>query len=121
MNRDGDDATRPVYALNLFDVIDREEYRAYSRRSVAEVAAHGGRVIALGRYRETLAGDVTPRRVLILVEWASRAAFESYVADSELAALHRHREQGTANYVWQLFDKLDDLRPILTRTDASPD
>ncbi|HKB32313.1 MAG TPA: DUF1330 domain-containing protein, partial [Candidatus Dormibacteraeota bacterium] len=27
----------PVYALNLFDVSDRDEYLAYSRRSAAEV------------------------------------------------------------------------------------
>ena len=108
----------PVYALNLFDVADREEYRADSRRSAREVAAHGGRVVALGRYRETAAGDVAPRRVLILVEWASRAAFESYVSDPALADLHPHRERGAANYVWQLFDKLDDLRPILNAPDV---
>ena len=38
-----------VYALNLFDVADREEYLAYSRRWVREVAQHGGHVVALGR------------------------------------------------------------------------
>lgn len=27
----------PVYALNLFDVADRDEYPAYSRRSAKEV------------------------------------------------------------------------------------
>jgi len=27
-----------VYALNLFDVANRDEYTAYSKRSVAEVA-----------------------------------------------------------------------------------
>jgi len=37
-----------VYALNLCDVADREEYLAYSRRSAREVARHGGRVVALG-------------------------------------------------------------------------
>jgi uncharacterized protein (DUF1330 family) len=42
----------PIYAVNLFDIADREEYMAYSRRSRAEVASHGGRVIALGRFRE---------------------------------------------------------------------
>ncbi|MGH8690789.1 MAG: DUF1330 domain-containing protein [Burkholderiales bacterium] len=41
-----------VYALNLFNVADREEYLAYSKRSAREVQAHGGRVVALGRFRE---------------------------------------------------------------------
>jgi hypothetical protein len=54
----------PVYALNLFDVADKDEYLAYSRRSAKEVQAHGG------------------------------------------------REKGSRNYVWHLFDKLEDLRPI---------
>jgi uncharacterized protein (DUF1330 family) len=103
----------PVYALNLFDVADREEYLAYSRRSVAEVASHGGRVVALGRFREAIVGDIAPRQVLILVEWASKAAFDSYVDDPALADLHPHREAGSSSYVWHLFDRLDDLRPLL--------
>jgi uncharacterized protein (DUF1330 family) len=103
----------PVYALNLFDIADPEEYLAYSRRSAREVEAHGGRVVALGRFRENVVGDVEPRQVLIIVEWSSRAAFESYRDDPALADLHPHRERGGARYVWQLFDRLDDLRPLL--------
>jgi uncharacterized protein (DUF1330 family) len=104
---------RKVYALNLFDVADRAEYLAYSRRSAREVAAHGGRVVALGRFRRAVTGDVEPRQVLILVEWESEAAFESYRNDPALADLHPHRENGSSAYVWQLFDRLDDLRPLL--------
>lgn len=103
----------PVYALNLFDVTNREEYLAYARRSVSEVAAHGGRVVALGKYRESVAGDIAPRQVLILVEWESREAFEGYCTDPKLDDLHAHRVSGTGAYVWQLFDRLDDLRPLL--------
>jgi uncharacterized protein (DUF1330 family) len=103
----------PVYALNLFDVADREEYLAYSRRSAKEVQAHGGKVVALGRFREAAVGDIAPRTVLIVVEWASKEAFDSYRDDPKLADLHPHRVAGTSNYVWHLFDKLDDLRPIL--------
>jgi uncharacterized protein (DUF1330 family) len=103
----------PVYALNLFDLADRDEYLAYSKRSAREVAAHGGTVVALGKLREVVTGEVTPRQVLILVEWESKAAFDSYVEDPALADLHPHREAGTASYIWQLFDRLDDLRSIL--------
>ncbi len=105
----------PVYALNLFDITDRDEYLAYSRRPATAVAAHGGRVVALGRFRESLKGDVRPRQVLILVEWRSKEAFESYRDDPALADLHPHREKGAGSYVWQLFDRLDDLRPLLKR------
>ncbi len=105
--------SQPVYALNLFNVSNKDEYLAYSRRSAKEVKAHGGRVVALGKFRETAAGDIAPRSVLIVVEWASMEAFNSYCNDPNLANLHQHRVNGTDNYIWHLFDKLKDLRPIL--------
>lgn len=107
------DDDKPVYALNLFDVADRAEYLAYSRRSAREVAAHGGRVVALGRFREAVLGEITPRQVMIVVEWSSVAAFQGYRDDPALADLHPHREAGASAYVWHLFDRLDDLRPLL--------
>jgi uncharacterized protein (DUF1330 family) len=108
-----DPKAQPVYALNLFDVADRDEYLAYARRSRREVESHGGRVIALGKFTDAIKGNIEPRQALILVEWRSRAHFDSYREDPELADLHPHREAGGGNYVWHLFDKLDDLRPLL--------
>jgi uncharacterized protein (DUF1330 family) len=104
---------QPVYALNLFDVSNKDEYLAYSRRSAREVQAHGGRVVALGKFRESAAGGIEPRTILILVEWESKAAFDSYCNDPALADLHAYRDNGTSNYVWHLFDKLNDLRSVL--------
>lgn len=104
---------QPVYALNLFNVANKDEYMAYSRRSAREVQAHGGRVIALGKFREAQLGDLEPRQVMILVEWSSRAAFQSYCDDPAIKDLHPHRINGTRDYIWHLFDKLEDLRPIL--------
>jgi uncharacterized protein (DUF1330 family) len=102
-----------VYALNLFDVADRDEYLEYARRSPAAVAAHGGRVVALGQFDEAIVGDIAPRQVLILVEWESKQAFDAYCSDPLLADLHPHRENGSSSYIWHLFDRLDDLRPLL--------
>jgi uncharacterized protein (DUF1330 family) len=102
-----------VYALNLFDIASRDEYLAYSKRSPAEVAKHGGRVVALGRFRESMTGEIEPRTVLILVEWDSKEAFDGYCNDPDLVDLHAHRENGSSSYVWHLFDRLDDLRPLL--------
>ena len=102
-----------IYALNLFDISDHEEYLAYSKRSAREVQAHGGRVVALGKFREAAAGDIGSRQVLILVEWNSKEAFDSYCNDPKLADLHPHRVNGSTGYVWHLFDRLDDLRALL--------
>ena len=61
--------SQPVYAPSLFHLSDQEEYLTYSRRSVEEVGKRGVHVVALGKLRESLAGEVEPRPVLILVEW----------------------------------------------------
>ena len=102
-----------VYALNLFNVADKAEYLAYSKRSAQEVQKHGGRVVALGRFREAALGDIEPRQVLILVEWESKAAFDGYCNDPALAELHPHRVKGSSGYIWHLFDRLEDLRALL--------
>jgi uncharacterized protein (DUF1330 family) len=105
--------SNPIYALNLFDVSNKAEYMAYSRRSAKEVQAHGGRVVALGKFRRSATGSIEPRTVMIVVEWESEEAFDRYCDDPALADLHPHRVNGTSNYIWHLFDKLEDLRSIL--------
>ena len=102
-----------VYALNLFDLADNDDYRAYSKRSVDAVGKHGGTVTALGRLAGAAeGGDTAPRQVMVLVEWPSRAAFDAFVADPSHEDLHPLREHGTERYLWWLFDRLDDLRPL---------
>ncbi|MGH3149063.1 MAG: DUF1330 domain-containing protein [Rubrobacter sp.] len=105
------------YALNLFDLADNDLYRQYSRRSPEAVAKHGGRVVALGGLDEALAGDAEPRKVMILVEWPSKQSFEDFLADPELADLHPLREDGTQNYLWWTYERLDDLRPLFRYQD----
>ena len=101
-----------LYALNLFDLAPNDDYRAYSRRSVAAVGKYGGVPVALGRLAGAAEGEVEPRQVMVLVEWPSREAFDAFVADPEHHDLHPLRERGTERYLWWLFDKLDDLRPL---------
>src|SRR3712207_6024150 len=49
---------------------------------------------------------------MVLVEWPSREAFDAFVADPSHEDLHPLRERGTERYLWWLFDRLDDLRPL---------
>ena len=103
-----------LYALNLFDLADNDSYRQYSRRSVAAVGKHGGSIVALGGLEGAVEGDpaVEPRAVLVLVEWSSREAFDAFLGDPEHADLHPLREDGTRNYLWWTYDRLEDLRPL---------
>lgn len=107
-----------MYALNLFDLADNQDYLAYSRRSVAAVGKYGGKVTALGKLDaggSPVPGDTEPRQVMVLVEWPDRAAFDAFQRDPEHHDLHPLRENGTRNYLWWTYDRLDDLRPLLKR------
>ena len=103
-----------LYALNLFDLAENDLYRQYSRRSSSAVEKHGGRVVALGRLDRVQEGEpaVAPRTVMILVEWPSDEAFRAFLDDPEHACLHSLRREGTRNYLWWLYERLEDLRPL---------
>jgi uncharacterized protein (DUF1330 family) len=107
-----------IYALNLFDLAPNDDYKAYSRRSRQAVERYGGSVVALGRLREQdeQLGE-GPRQVMVLVEWPSRDAFDGFLADPEHEDLHPLRENGTERYLWWLYDRLDDLRPLFAGRD----
>ncbi|MGB3635209.1 MAG: DUF1330 domain-containing protein [Rubrobacteraceae bacterium] len=103
-----------IYALNLFDLADNDSYLQYSRRSPKAVAKYDGKVVALGKLDEDLLKDpdVEPRTAMVLVEWPSRQAFQSFLDDPDNADLHPLREDGTRNYLWWTYDRLQDLRPL---------
>jgi uncharacterized protein (DUF1330 family) len=103
-----------LYALNLFDLADNDLYRQYSRRSVAAVGKHGGKVVALGRLEDMMQTEpgVEPRTVMILVEWPSQETFDAFLEDPEHEDLHQLREDGTRKYLWWTYERLDDLRPL---------
>jgi uncharacterized protein (DUF1330 family) len=104
----------PIYALNLFDLADNEDYLAYSKRSPGAVGRYGGKVVALGHQgAEVQPGETPPRNALVLVEWPDQAALDGYRNDPEFADLHPLREDGTERYLWWTFEKLSDLRALL--------
>ena len=102
---------KKFYALNMFDVADLEKYLAYFRRLPEEAPQYGGRMVAFGRFRGNVAGDLEPRQVLFVVEWESEEAFNRFRDAPDLADFHPLRENGTASYVWQTFDGLDMSDP----------
>ncbi|MCA0170691.1 DUF1330 domain-containing protein [Bacillus sp. RAR_GA_16] len=102
-----------LYALNLFNVKDGEEYAEYARRAEEPLRQYGGKVVAYGKLHSSPEGDIAPRQVMMLVEWESKEGIYNYVNDPNLEDLHPHRELGVDDFVWHLFEKLEDLRPVL--------
>ena len=47
---------------------------------------------------------------MVLVEWPSQEAFQAFLEDSENEDLHPLREEGTRNYLWWIYERLEDLR-----------
>ena len=107
-------AALSLYALNLFDLAANDDYRAYSQagRSTRSASTAGRWSRSGGSPGAAAGGDTEPRQVMVLVEWPSREAFDAFVADPAHEDLHPLRERGTERYLWWLFDRLDDLRPL---------
>ena len=108
---------KKFYALNLFDVTDVERYLGYFSRLPEIAPQYGARFVAAGRYLETMAGDLAPRQVMLVVEWGSESEFKRFLENPELADLHPLREDGTAAYLWQTFDGLDLTDPAAVAID----
>lgn len=102
-----------IYALNLFNVKDASEYKKYVKEASRGLEKHGGKPVAFGDFIAGPQGDIKPRRVLMLIEWESKSSIKGYLEDPELAHIHQYRENGQADFVWHLFEKLEDLSPIL--------
>ncbi|MFJ9154028.1 DUF1330 domain-containing protein [Streptomyces sp. NPDC102270] len=75
---------KKFYALNMFGVVDVQKYLAYFSRLPEAAPQYGGRMVAFGRFRDNVAGDLAPRQVLFLVEWESEEAFNSFRDDPDL-------------------------------------
>jgi uncharacterized protein (DUF1330 family) len=113
----GSTQDKKFYALNLFDVADVDKYLAYFSRLPDVAPQYGGRFVAFGRFGETVAGELAPRQVMIVVEWASEAEFKRFQNNPELADLHPLREDGTASYIWQTFNGIDMTDPAAVPID----
>ncbi|MCL6573133.1 MAG: DUF1330 domain-containing protein [Bacillus sp. (in: Bacteria)] len=102
-----------VYALNLFDFKDKQSYATYSKEANKALTRHGGKVVAIGKLASSPVGDIEPRQVLLLLEWESKKAISSFLDDPEMEEFHPYRNKGLDNFVWHVFEKLEDLQPLL--------
>lgn len=49
---------------------------------------------------------------MILVEWSSQESFRAFLDDPELKDLRLLHEGGTRNYLWWIYERLEDLRSL---------
>jgi uncharacterized protein (DUF1330 family) len=71
-----------AYVIAEIEVTDPETYERYKELASASIAAHGGRYVARGGAAETLEGDWSPKRMVVL-EFPAAADARAWWAGSD--------------------------------------
>jgi uncharacterized protein (DUF1330 family) len=83
-----------VYVVADIEVLDSAGYEEYRRQVPATIAAHGGRYLARGGATETLEGDWSFKRCVIL-EFPDMERFRAWWSSPEYVPLRELRERTT--------------------------
>lgn len=81
----------PAYVINDMEITDPVLFEAYKKLSPATVALYGGRFLARGGRVDTLEGNWSPQRVVIL-EFPSMAEAQAWSDSPEYAPAKRLRQ-----------------------------
>ena len=84
----------PAYVINDMVVTDPELFERYKQMSPPTVAQYGGRFLARGGQTETLEGEWTPRRVVI-IEFPSVERARAWSESPEYAPAKKLRQQAS--------------------------
>lgn len=88
----GSDAPGPYFVVLDVEISDVERYRAYMEKVRPELEAAGGRYLARGGKLTTYEGDWDPPR-LVLLEFPSQAAWESFYYGAAYAGIKTIRDE----------------------------
>jgi len=73
-----------AYVVTEIEVLDRERYEAYKQMVAPSIVAYGGKFLVRGGATETLEGDWSPKRFVIL-EFSSAAQAKAWWGSAEYA------------------------------------
>ena len=80
----------PAYVINDMEVTDPEALSAYAKLSPPTVARYGGRFLARGGRVETLEGDWSPKR-LVIIEFPDVERAKAWLDSPEYAEARKLR------------------------------
>ena len=81
----------PAYVINDMVVTDPVLFEQYKKLSPPTVAQYGGRFLARGGHTDTLEGEWSPKR-LVIIEFPSVAQARAWVDSPEYAPAKRLRQ-----------------------------
>lgn len=87
-----------AYVINDMEVTDPQLFEEYRKLSPATVAQYGGRFLARGGRTETLEGDWSPRRLVIL-EFATVGQAKAWIDSPEYAPARALRQRSSKSKV----------------------
>ncbi len=82
----------PAYVIVDVEVTDVAEYEKYKALAPAAIASFGGRFLARGGQAETLEGDWSPNRIVV-IEFESVERAKAWLASDEYAPALAIRRQ----------------------------
>lgn len=83
-----------AYVLSEIEVLDEERYEVYKRLAPPVIAAYGGRYLVRGGETETLEGDWSPKRIVIL-EFPTVAQAKAWWSSTEYSEVKAIRQATT--------------------------
>jgi uncharacterized protein (DUF1330 family) len=81
----------PAYVINDMEVTDPQRFEEYKKLSPPSVVQYGGKFLARGGRTETLEGDWSPRRLVVL-EFPSVKHAQAWIDSPEYALARRLRQ-----------------------------
>ena len=93
----------PAYVINDMEITDPALFEEYKKLSPATVALFGGRFLARGGRIETLEGNWSPKRVVIL-EFPSMAQAQAWTDSPEYASAKRLRQMSSKSNLVMIED-----------------
>ena len=88
----------PAYIINDMEVTDPQLFEEYKKLSPPTVAQYGGKFLARGGRTETLEGDWSPRRLVIL-EFPDIAAAQAWIDSPEYAPARALRQRSSKSNI----------------------
>jgi uncharacterized protein (DUF1330 family) len=81
----------PAYVINDMEVTDPQRFEEYKKLSPPSVVQYGGKFLARGGRTETLEGDWSPRRLVVL-EFPTLKHAQAWIDSPEYAPARRLRQ-----------------------------
>jgi uncharacterized protein (DUF1330 family) len=85
------------YSIVIFDMADRAWTRPYVENVTGIVERYGGRYLSRTPRIEQLEGTLPVPQFVVIVEWPSREAAETFFASEEYRPYRESRIAGTTN------------------------